>query len=176
MTLRTAISTPEGKRRYVRRLFATIADRYDFITGFLSYGQDRRWKQRVIGLADLRDSDRVLDLVCGTGDIMFAETPPARIAVGVDVTFRMLQLAQQRRGAARAALVTGDMVALPIGNERFTVVTAGYGLRNVPDLDQALREIRRVLVPGGRLFSLDFNRPSNPIVRAAYLAYLTIVG
>jgi demethylmenaquinone methyltransferase / 2-methoxy-6-polyprenyl-1,4-benzoquinol methylase len=174
--LRAAIATPEGKRRYVRRLFATIADRYDFITGFLSYGQDRRWKRRLIALADLRDTDRVLDLACGTGDIVFAANPPARVAVGVDITFRMLQLAQRRVNASRAALVTGDMVALPIADARFTVVTVGYGLRNVPDLDQALREIHRVLVPRGRLLSLDFNRPSNAVVRVAYLTYLTIVG
>ena len=176
MTLRAAIATPEGKRRYVRRLFATIADRYDFITRFLSYGQDRRWKQRLIALADLCASDRLLDLACGTGDILLAATPPARVAVGVDVTFRMLQLAQQRREAANASLITGDMAALPISSGRFTVVTVGYGLRNVPDLDQALREIHRVLAPGGRLLSLDFNRPSNAIVRAAYLTYLTVVG
>jgi demethylmenaquinone methyltransferase/2-methoxy-6-polyprenyl-1,4-benzoquinol methylase len=174
--LRTAISTPDGKRRYVRQLFATIADRYDFITGFLSYGQDRRWKRRVISLAQITGNDRVLDLACGTGDILFASTPPARTAVGVDVTFRMLQLARQRRNTSPAALITGDMVALPIANERFSVVTVGYGLRNVPDLDQALREIHRVLLPGGRLLSLDFNRPSNPMVRGAYLTYLTIVG
>jgi demethylmenaquinone methyltransferase/2-methoxy-6-polyprenyl-1,4-benzoquinol methylase len=176
MTLRSEIATPEGKRRYVRRLFATIADRYDFITGFLSYGQDRRWKRRLIALADLRESDRVLDLACGTGDIVFAATPPARTAVGLDVTFRMLQLAQRRSNAPRASLVTGDMIALPIADARFTVVTIGYGLRNVPDLDQALREIHRVLEPRGRLLSLDFNRPSNALVRAAYLTYLTIVG
>ena len=176
MTLRAAIATPEGKRRYVRRLFATIADRYDFITRFLSYGQDRRWKQRLIALADLRASDRLLDLACGTGDILLAAIPPARVAVGIDVTFRMLQLAQQRRETAHASLVTGDMVALPIASQRFTVVTVGYGLRNVPDLDQALREIHRVLVPEGRLLSLDFNRPSNAIVRTAYLTYLTVVG
>lgn len=176
MTLRAEISTPEGKRRYVRRLFATIADRYDFITRFLSYGQDRRWKRRLIALADLHDGDRVLDLACGTGDILYAATPPARIAVGVDLTFRMLQLARERRGDSRAALVTGDMLALPIAAARFTVVTVGYGLRNVPDLDEALREIHRVLTPRGRLLSLDFNRPSNAIVRVAYLTYLTIVG
>lgn len=176
MSLRSAIATPEGKHRYVRRLFATIADRYDFITRFLSYGQDRRWKRRLIALADLRDGDRVLDLACGTGDILFGAMPPARIAVGVDVTFRMLQLARDRRADSRAALVTGDMIALPIANARFTVVTVGYGLRNVPDLDEALREIHRVLVPRGRLLSLDFNRPSNALVRVAYLTYLTIVG
>ena len=176
MTLRADIATPEGKRRYVRRLFATIADRYDFITGFLSYGQDRRWKRKVIALADLRESDRVLDLACGTGDLLFAAIPPARSGVGLDVTHRMLQLARQRRSDSRAAVVTGDMLALPLGDARFTVVTTGYGLRNVPDLDQALREIHRVLAPGGRLLSLDFNRPGNAIVRSVYHAYLTIVG
>ena len=68
------------------------------------------------------------------------------------------------------------MLALPFGDARFTVVTTGYGLRNVPDLDQALREIQRVLAPGGRLLSLDFNRPGNALVRGAYHAYLTVVG
>jgi demethylmenaquinone methyltransferase/2-methoxy-6-polyprenyl-1,4-benzoquinol methylase len=68
------------------------------------------------------------------------------------------------------------MLALPFPDRSFTVVTIGYGLRNVPDLEQSLREIRRVVEPRGRVLSLDFNRPSNPIVRGAYLFYLTIVG
>ena len=186
MKLRQAISTAEGKQRYVRRLFATIADRYDFITGFLSYGQDRRWKRRLIQLARLQSSDRVLDLACGTGDIVFAAAPNVQRAVGLDVTHRMLQLARARREAAlkdeaplkgcHPRFVTGDMLALPFPDRSFTVVTIGYGLRNVPDLTRSLEEIRRVLKPRGRVLSLDFNRPSNPIVRAAYLVYLTIVG
>ena len=206
--LRRTIATPEGKRRYVRQLFATIADRYDFITGFLSYGQDRRWKQRLIQLARLQPSDRLLDLACGTGDIVFAAAPHVQRAVGLDVTHRMLQLANARAplkgrptdaealANARAPLkgrptsqivghpfmgcpvqfVTGDMVALPFPDGSFTVVTVGYGLRNVPDLQRSLHEIRRVLVPHGRVLSLDFNRPSNALVRSAYLIYLTIVG
>ena len=174
MTLRSTISTPEGKRRYVRRLFATIADRYDLITSFLSYGQDRRWKRRLIQLAAIAPTDRVLDLACGTGDLLFAAAPRAQCAVGVDLTHRMLQLAKQRQG--RGALVTGDMLALPLAASRFDVVTTGYGLRNVPDLDSALGEIHRVLAPGGRVLSLDFNRPRNPLVRGAYLTYLTVVG
>jgi demethylmenaquinone methyltransferase/2-methoxy-6-polyprenyl-1,4-benzoquinol methylase len=68
------------------------------------------------------------------------------------------------------------MLALPFPDRHFTVVTTGYGLRNVPDLDQAIREIRRVLAPGGRLLSLDFNRPGNAVIRTVYLAYLTVVG
>ena len=173
MTLRRTISTPEGKQRYVRRLFATIADRYDFITGFLSYGQDRRWKRRLVRLANLQPTDRLLDLACGTGDIVLSAAPRVSRAVGLDLTFRMLQLARRR---VDVHLVTGDMLALPFADRTFTVVTVGYGLRNVPDLQRSLREIRRVLAPGGRLLSLDFNRPTNSAVRAAYLAYLTVVG
>jgi demethylmenaquinone methyltransferase/2-methoxy-6-polyprenyl-1,4-benzoquinol methylase len=185
MALRREIATPEGKRRYVRRLFATIADRYDFITRFLSYGQDRRWKRRLIRLAALSPDDRVLDLACGTGDILFRAARRAQTAVGLDLTLRMLQLAAAKRNLARrsaggaeakATLVAGDMLALPFPAGHFTVVTIGYGLRNVPDLTQAIDEIARVLAPGGRLVSLDFNRPAPPLLRGAYLIYLTIVG
>ena len=156
----------------MRRLFATIADRYDFITRFLSYGQDRRWKARLMRRAAITSEDRVLDLACGTGDLVHAAAARARLAVGLDLTHRMLQLAKARQ----SRLVTGDMLALPFAASRFDVVTVGYGIRNVPDIDLALTEISRVLAPGGRLLSLDFNKPSNPVVRAAYLAYLTAVG
>ena len=119
MSLRSTISTAEGKQRYVRRLFATIADRYDFITRFLSYGQDRRWKQRLIERAQLQPADRVLDLACGTGDILFAASERVRLAVGLDLTHRMLQLASARCGAGHGLrLVTGDMLALPFASSR----------------------------------------------------------
>jgi demethylmenaquinone methyltransferase/2-methoxy-6-polyprenyl-1,4-benzoquinol methylase len=181
VSLRRAISTADGKQRYVRQLFATIADRYDFITGFLSYGQDRRWKRRLIQLARIQPSDVALDLACGTGDIVCAAAPRVQRAVGLDVTHRMLQLAKRRAAdgyPAKAGLyfVTGDMLALPFSDQSFTVVTVGYGLRNVPDLQRSLREIRRVTAPRGRVLSLDFNRPSNALVRSVYLLYLTVVG
>ena len=178
MPLRAEISTPEGKRRYVRRLFATIAHRYDFITGALSYGQDRRWKRLLIRLADVAPGDHVLDLACGTGDLAFASSATAGRAVGLDVTLEMLRLAKGKTapGGARLSWVAGDMVALPFPDARFTVVTTGYGLRNVPDLAAAISEIRRVLAPGGRMLSLDFNRPEHPLLRRAYLTYLAVVG
>ena len=196
MTLRSAISTPQGKQRYVRQLFSTIADRYDVITVALSYGQDRRWKRRLIALAGIEGRDSVLDLACGTGDLLFAAAPHARVAVGLDLTHRMLQLARLRSGFGEASplrqgfgaatthhppstthhLIQGDMIALPFASGRFTVVTTGYGLRNVPDLPRAIAEIHRVLAPGGRLLSLDFNKPAHAIVLAIYLGYLTVVG
>jgi len=173
VSLRSTIATPAGKQRYVRRMFATIADRYDLITVVLSYGLDRRWKDRLISLAAIAGDDRVLDLACGTGDILFRAARQARLAVGLDVTFRMLQLAAAK---ANVPLVAGDMMALPFPSAKFSVVTTGYGLRNVPDIEGAIDEIARVLVPRGRLLSLDFNKPAQPLLRAAYLAYLTIVG
>jgi len=176
MTLRSAISTPSGKQRYVRRMFATIADRYDLITVVLSYGLDRRWKDRLIALAGLTAEDRVLDLACGTGDILFRAARKAHRAVGLDVTLRMLQLAAAKSRGGTAPLVAGDMLELPFPSAHFSVVTSGYGIRNVPDLEQAIDEIVRVLAPGGRFLSLDFNRPSHPLLRGAYLLYLTIVG
>ena len=129
-----------------------------------------------MAMAAIEPDDRVLDLACGTGDILFAAAGRARFAVGLDLTFRMLELAAAKSPRPAAALLNGDMLALPFGNRCFSVVTVGYGLRNVPDLGQAIAEIDRVLMPGGRLLSLDFDRPSNRVVSAAYLLYLTIVG
>jgi len=174
MPLADRIATPDGKRRYVRALFAVIADRYDFITVLLSYGQDRRWKRRLVDQSGLRAGDRALDLATGTGDIAFALAARGARVVGLDITQRMVELAAAKSQAAE--FMVGDMLALPFRAQTFDLVTTGYGLRNVPDLTQAIDEIRRVLKPGGRVLSLDFNRPSNPIVRALYLAYLTVVG
>jgi demethylmenaquinone methyltransferase / 2-methoxy-6-polyprenyl-1,4-benzoquinol methylase len=172
------IATPDGKRRYVRALFATIADRYDFITVALSYGQDRRWKRRLVHLAGPGPQTRALDLATGTGDLAFACAARGSRVVGLDITHRMIELAGRKAAASTRAprFLVGDMLALPFASASFDLVTTGYGLRNVPDLTAAVEEIGRVLKPGGQLLSLDFNRPSNAAARGAYLAYLTIVG
>ncbi len=171
------IATAEGKRRYVRSLFSTIADRYDLITVLLSYGQDRRWKRRLVRLAAPGPQTRALDLATGTGDIAFALAAAGARVVGLDVTRRMIELARAKRTAGSVpAFLVGDMLALPFATASFDVVTTGYGLRNVPDLPPALAEIRRVLRPGGCVLSLDFNRPSNRMIRAVYLRYLSVVG
>ena len=187
MSLRDRIATSDGKRRLVRAIFATIADRYDLITVVLSYGQDRRWKRRLIALAAPRPGGRALDLATGTGDIAFALAERGARVVGLDITLRMIELARAKTAEhARAEqapplhtaprFLVGDMLALPFPAGSFELVTTGYGLRNVPDLAAAIDEIGRVLSPGGQLLSLDFNRPSNRVVRSAYLAYLTAAG
>jgi demethylmenaquinone methyltransferase/2-methoxy-6-polyprenyl-1,4-benzoquinol methylase len=180
MSLRDSIATPAGKRRYVRGLFATIADRYDFITVALSYGQDRRWKRRLVDLASPRAGAHALDLATGTGDIAFALASRGARVVGLDITTRMIELAQSKIDRSANSLaphfLVGDMLALPFPDASFDIITTGYGLRNVPNLALAIQEIHRVLKPGGQMLSLDFNRPSNALVRAAYLVYLNSVG
>jgi demethylmenaquinone methyltransferase/2-methoxy-6-polyprenyl-1,4-benzoquinol methylase len=177
MSLQERIAAPEDKRRYVRALFATIADRYDLITIVLSYGRDRSWKRRLVALASPAPDARALDLATGTGDIAFAVRERCRHVVGLDVTRRMIELAKRKCGSRPSpSFLVGDMLALPFPDGSFDLVTTGYGLRNVPDLNQAIDELLRVLKPGGQALSLDFDRPANALVRAVYLAYLMAVG
>ena len=112
--LDAALAAPESKGRYVRRLFATIADRYDFITRLLSFGLDQRWKRQLIVLANPGKDQRVLDLACGTGDLAFGSAARGADVIGLDITFRMVELA--RVAAARTATpgrtcwIVGDMI------------------------------------------------------------------
>lgn len=175
MSLQSAFDTPEHKRRYVRRLFATIAGRYDVATRVLSFGLDQRWKARLAKEARVCASDLAVDLACGTGDVVahLRDHGVGRV-IGLDVTSDMLVLA--RRRAADVAWVQGDMTALPLATATADLLTTAYGLRNVTDLDRALAEAARVLRPGGRFVALDFNRPQSPLVRRLYLGYLNVVG
>lgn len=178
MPLDAEIATPDGKRRFVRALFATIADRYDLITRLLSYGQDQRWKLRLAAMVDAAPGARAVDLATGTGDIARLLERRGVPTIGLDLTPRMIELArlQPPLGPATPRFLVGDMCALPFTAAAFDIVTTGYGLRNVPDLAGAIAEVHRVLRPGGQALSLDFNKPKNRVVRAAYLAYLTVVG
>ncbi|MGE5813487.1 MAG: ubiquinone/menaquinone biosynthesis methyltransferase [Acidobacteriota bacterium] len=172
-----ALASPASKERYVRRLFDTIADRYDLITVILSFGRDAAWKKRLVRMAPVPAGALALDLACGTGDISYETARAGARVIGLDVTERMIRLARGKRDAhGRVEFVVGDMMKLPFGRASFDLVTTGYGIRNVPELGPALDEIARVLRPGGVFLSLDFNRPENAAMRAIYLAYLHVVG
>ncbi len=157
----------EHRAEKVRELFAAIARRYDLLNDLMSAGMHRRWKRRLVELAgDPRD---VLDLCCGTGDL--ALRFHTRV-VGVDFTEQMLRVAQTR---ATKLWVRADALRLPFRDNSFDVVSVGYGLRNLADVEAGLREILRVLRPGGRLLSLDFGKPENPLLRSLYFGYLRTV-
>lgn len=132
-----------------------------------------------MNMAHVREGTQLLDLATGTGDLAFlASTRTGRtgVVVGLDITWRMLELAATKRTRGQPHFVRGDMLALPFRDASFDVITTGYGIRNVPDLERALDEVARVVRPGGQFFSLDFDRPANPVVRTVYLGYLTVIG
>jgi demethylmenaquinone methyltransferase/2-methoxy-6-polyprenyl-1,4-benzoquinol methylase len=159
----------------MRRMFSTVAPRYDFITRAFSYGMDSRWKRLGVERAGLPQAPVILDLASGTGDFskLVSLAYPGAQAVAVDLTERMLRLARQS-GVDQA--VCGDAGALPFADGCFDCVFVGYGLRNFPDLRLAVSEIERVTRPGGVLVSLDFFLPANPVFRRLYLGYLYAQG
>lgn len=160
------------------RMFDRIARRYDLLNRTLSFGHDRAWRRRLVGkLVDI-PAPRILDVATGTADILLtlAQTrDDIALAVGLDPASEMLVLGQRklaRQSTTRQfSLVRGDAVNTGFVNESFDAITMAFGLRNVPDFDRALLEMRRILRPGGRLLILEFALPSRRWVRAAYLVY-----
>jgi demethylmenaquinone methyltransferase / 2-methoxy-6-polyprenyl-1,4-benzoquinol methylase len=159
----------------MRAMFTTVAPRYDFFTRVFSFGMDGRWKKFGVQRAQLQKDALVLDLACGTGDfsLLIKQRYPGSRPVVVDLTESMLQLARNR---GLESAVCGNACSLPFPDNSFDAVFIGYGLRNFPDLNKAVREIERVTRPGGLLVSLDFFLPANTVLRRLYLAYLFTQG
>jgi demethylmenaquinone methyltransferase/2-methoxy-6-polyprenyl-1,4-benzoquinol methylase len=141
----------------VRAMFDRIAPVYDVMNRVMTAGLDGRWR-RLAAAAVVHPGDRVLDAACGTGDLAVADRKAGAGKVsGLDFSERMLERA--RRKDASIDWVQGDMLALPFADGTFDAATVGFGVRNVADLELALRELRRVLRPGGRLAILEITRP-----------------
>ena len=143
---------PEG----VQRMFDRIAPVYDFMNRAMTMGLDQRWR-RLAALAVVQPRDDVLDVCCGTGDLAIAAARLGGRVTGVDFSEAMLRRA--RRKAPQLTWIRGDALALPFDDESFDVATVGFGIRNVADLEAGLRELARVLKPGGRLAVLEITRP-----------------
>jgi demethylmenaquinone methyltransferase/2-methoxy-6-polyprenyl-1,4-benzoquinol methylase len=162
------------KRSAVQAMFAEIAPSYDLLNGLISFQLHRRWRAHAVAQLDLRLGDQALDVCCGTGDFILPlrrAVGPAGLVVGVDFCAPMLEVATakiaKKPGApGRGGTSLGDACQLPIASTCFDAVTVGWGIRNVPNIDTAHREIFRVLRPGGRFVSLDMARPRNPLIRA----------
>jgi demethylmenaquinone methyltransferase/2-methoxy-6-polyprenyl-1,4-benzoquinol methylase len=153
VTVETGRLGPEG----VRRMFDRIAPVYDLMNRVMTVGLDGRWR-KLTAAAAVRPGDRVLDGCCGTGDLAVADKAAgAREVIGLDFSEEMLVRA--RRKDADVAWIRGDLLQLPFAPEEFDAATVGFGIRNVDDLDAGLRELRRVLKPGGRVAILEITQP-----------------
>jgi demethylmenaquinone methyltransferase/2-methoxy-6-polyprenyl-1,4-benzoquinol methylase len=141
----------------VRTMFDRIAPVYDVMNRVMTAGLDGRWR-RLTARAVVKPGDRVLDAACGTGDLAIADRKAGAAEVtGIDFSERMLERA--RRKAPDLEWVQGDLLALPFEDASFDAATVGFGVRNVADLELSLRELRRVLRPGGRLAILEITQP-----------------
>jgi demethylmenaquinone methyltransferase / 2-methoxy-6-polyprenyl-1,4-benzoquinol methylase len=160
----------------VRRMFEAIAGRYDFLNHFLSANFDRSWRQACVREVAKRlpsGSPRIVDVGCGTADLSLAFSSLGSV-VGCDFCQPMLRIGVEkvrRKGGNPVSLMSADALALPLFSESFDAAVSAFVLRNLSDMDRGLREMRRVLRPGGALGILDFGMPQNSMISALYRFY-----
>lgn len=156
---------PEGTldQEQVRAMFDRIAGVYDLMNAVMTAGMHQRWRERAVDLARLSPGDRALDVATGTGDLALAlarRVGRAGEVVGSDFSERMLELARAKPGSVRFEL--GDALALPYPDSSFDAATVGFGARNFADRAAGLREMARVVRPGGRVVVLEITTPERP--------------
>jgi demethylmenaquinone methyltransferase / 2-methoxy-6-polyprenyl-1,4-benzoquinol methylase len=163
-------ATLDKRPREVAVMFDAVADRYDLTNTVLSFGQDRLWRRATRRALQLGPGERCLDVAAGTAVSTVELARAGATVVACDFSLGMLRRGQQ---AGRVApLLAGDAMALPFADASFDAVTISFGLRNVADVDRALRELLRVVRPGGRLVICEFSQPPNGLLRRLYNQYL----
>ena len=151
------------KKRYVADLFSRISGRYELMNDLMTLGMHRRWKRHTAAVAAQGVNGPALDVSCGTGDLALelAKRPEVRHAVGLDLLQKMVSRANSKvkaRGiSGSVTMVTGDALSLPFADDSFACATAGFSLRNMPDVESALSEMVRVVRPGGRVAILELS-------------------
>jgi len=168
----------DEQARYVRRMFGAIAPRYDLVNTLISCGLHRRWKRIAAQMAQVPPRGRAVDVCCGTGDLallLARRVGRGGLVLGMDFSDEMLGIARRRAAAAGVGdvcrFVQADAEALALPEMAFDAAVVGFGLRNVVHPKAALRELRRLLRPGGRLVVLEFSRPRSAAMRRLYDAY-----
>ncbi len=161
------------KAQRVEGMFDAIAGTYERVNTVTSFGQDAGWRRRTVAAADVQPGDVVLDVCCGTGDMLrcFARQTQARQLIGVDFSAEMLARGHYDGVGARVRLVRADGLALPLRDAAVDVISCAFGVRNFRELQAGLNEMARVARPGGRVVILEFATPQNPLLRAAYRLY-----
>lgn len=164
-----SLPTTEDKRRFVEHMFDQIAPRYDLVNRLMTFGVDRQWRRRAVRSLEVGCGHHVLDLGCGTGDLVACVQDVGASVVGVDISARMLE--QGRHRLPNADLVRADAQALPFANGVFDAAVSGFALRNFTAVASVLEETARILKPGGRLAILEVHVPSSSARRAFFDIY-----
>lgn len=162
---------PEGPA--IQRMFAEVAEGYDRANRVLSLGIDVFWRKRAARVAGVQEGERVVDVCAGTGDLSLQLSRLGAKVVGADFCAPMLRHAERKATgrSARPSFVCGDAMHLPFRDATFDLATVAFGIRNVEDPVAGLREMARVVRPGGRVVVLEFCRPRVPLLGSAYLFY-----
>ena len=158
----------------VAAMFDSTAERYDLLNTLMTGGQDRRWRREVARSVAAMPGERILDLAAGTGTSSEFFTADGAVCVACDFSLGMLRVGVRRRGQGVRGLtfVAGDALRLPFADGAFDAVTISFGLRNVADTDHALRELRRVTRPGGRIVICEVSHPPNRLLRFGHELHL----
>jgi len=165
----SVLPEPHEKALVVEAMFDRIASRYDVVNRLLTFRLDQRWRWRAIRLAGIGPGDRVVDLGCGTGDLVEIAAAAGARVVGVDVSAGMLAAA--RRRGVLPPLVRANAAALPLAGGVVTAVTSAFALRNFTSIPAVVHEAARVLTPGGRLVLLEVDEPENALLRWGHGVY-----
>ena len=162
------VALPQGaeKQRMVRAMFDAIAPRYDLVNRVMTFRLDVRWRKRTVRSLALPSRSLVLDLAAGTGDLCRDLAAAGLRPIGVDFSYGMLAAAR-----TEAPLVQADALQLPFPDASADGATCGFALRNFVDLDAFLRELARVVRPGGRIGLLEVSEPANPVLRVGHAVY-----
>lgn len=165
-------------RNEVWKMFDRIAPRYDLLNRLLSLGQDVIWRRKVAQHVKNIPDQHILDLATGTADLLltvYQKNPLVQSGVGIDLAEKMLDIGKQKIAEQqlddKLRLQIGDATDIPFPDRVFDAVMIAFGIRNVEDLQKALREMQRVLKPGGRAIILEFSLPANRFIRGIYLFY-----
>lgn len=169
-----------GKKEQVAKMFDNISHRYDFLNHFLSLGIDKVWRRKAISMLTPLHPKLILDVATGTGDfaIQALSLNPDRI-FGIDISEGMLEMGRNklkdRNLSSKIELLQGDSENIPFEENKFDAVTVAFGVRNFENLEKGLREIFRVLKPGGKLIVLEFSRPKAFPMKQGYNFYFKTI-
>jgi demethylmenaquinone methyltransferase/2-methoxy-6-polyprenyl-1,4-benzoquinol methylase len=170
--------TDQERIRMVKEIFSTITSKYDFLNRFLSLRRDVAWRNFAAKKMQFFQTNRYLDVACGTGDLSIAaaERHPDISVTGLDFVDEMVEAArnkvQKKKLSGRIQIMQGDALHLPFGDNHFDVTGIAFGIRNIPDRNRALSEMLRVTVPGGQVLVLEMTFVENRFFKFVYYVYL----